>query len=322
MAYYVINKNTNEINPNAITNEVALFETEQDFINAKQKWINDNTVINDYKYIVATNIQKEAYKQELLAYRLANDNRTSIVINHKYNVNIEHTHRMNIAVYLEGQINEELGIMEFMYVETTGDLLNEFLANELILQQQKEADELQQRRNEAKTYFADKLKTDNTVYLICNTDAEGNIIKSKYKKLEGVDLINTINLSTIHEASQHEPVIVPYYTQNIEIYITRSAVLKVKKDTSIIYTDKDLLLKQINAYIDKSQTEVELDEFIEFYNNPINQDVDELKDGKDTIYISKNDIIAIYVLSKSIDVKMGKITKEETNITNTYLNFN
>jgi hypothetical protein len=322
MAYYVMNKNTNTINPNAITNEVALFETEQDFINAKQKWINDNTVINDYKYIVATNIQKEAYKQELLAYRLANDNRTSIVINHKYNVNIEHTRMDSIAVYLEGQINEELGIMEFMYVETAGDLLNEFLANELILQQQKEADELQQRRNEAKTYFADKLKTDNTVYLICNTDAEGNIIKSQYKKLEGVDLINTINFSTIHEASQHEPVIVPHYTQNIEIYITRSAVLKVKKDTSIIYTDKDLLLKQINAYIDKSQTEVELDEFIEFYNNPINQDVDELKDGKDTIYISKNDIIAIYVLSKSIDVKMGKITKEETNITNTYLNFN
>ena len=144
MAYYVINKNTNEINPNAITGEVALFETEQDFINAKQQWIIDNTIINefetiapnesDYEYIVATDIQKETYKQELLAYRLANDNRTSIVVNHKYNVNIEHTHRKdNIAVYLEGQINEELGIQPYMYVETTGDLLNEFLSPNPVL---------------------------------------------------------------------------------------------------------------------------------------------------------------------------------------------
>ena len=56
MAYYIISTQTNKINPNLITGEVALFDTEQDFINAKQQWINDNTIINkdNYKYRVAT----------------------------------------------------------------------------------------------------------------------------------------------------------------------------------------------------------------------------------------------------------------------------
>ncbi len=46
MAYYIIDK-TNKINPNLIKSEVALFETEQDFLIPKQKWINDNTVIKN-----------------------------------------------------------------------------------------------------------------------------------------------------------------------------------------------------------------------------------------------------------------------------------
>jgi len=47
MAYYIIDTQTNKINPNLITGEVALFDTEQDFLIPKQKWINDNTVINN-----------------------------------------------------------------------------------------------------------------------------------------------------------------------------------------------------------------------------------------------------------------------------------
>ncbi len=41
MAYYIIETQTNKINPNLITSEVALFDTEQDFLIPKQKWIND-----------------------------------------------------------------------------------------------------------------------------------------------------------------------------------------------------------------------------------------------------------------------------------------
>lgn len=46
MAFYIIDKITNKINPNLITSEVALFETEQDFMVAYQQWFQENIIIN------------------------------------------------------------------------------------------------------------------------------------------------------------------------------------------------------------------------------------------------------------------------------------
>ena len=204
----IYNKITNKINPNAILGEVALFETEQHFLNAKQQWITDNTIINElsafdndgafieivpensileqnlltldftystdavagqvvddapegykinedgteyieiatpqntkyiqtilpdinnYQYRFATEDDKKEYAVDYLEFKKKNEKRTDIVLTFKSIPTIENTERKDIDAYLLGQIQEELEIMPYMYFETTGDLLNEFIAKE------------------------------------------------------------------------------------------------------------------------------------------------------------------------------------------------
>ena len=66
MAYYVIDTNTNQINPNLITGEVALFKTEEEFLIAQHQWSIDNQ--NDYQYRVATEIEKKQHFNDYLQY--------------------------------------------------------------------------------------------------------------------------------------------------------------------------------------------------------------------------------------------------------------
>ncbi len=204
MTYYVINKNTNQINPNLITNEVALFETEQDFINAMQQWIIDNTIINelsafdengafieiapnnsvlqqnlatlpleyetiddaenikpapngykinddetfyielpnstntkyiqtimpnlsDYQYRFANDIEIKQHLDDYLNYKINNATETTIVTTYKYNPNIENTSRQPMINYIIGEHEKEFNNFDHMYIEATGDLLNEFL---------------------------------------------------------------------------------------------------------------------------------------------------------------------------------------------------
>lgn len=72
----------------------------------------------------------QQYTKDYLAFKKKKEKRTDIVLNFKKNPSIENTIRVNIDNYLLGQIQEEVAGIEYMYVETTGDLLNEFIANE------------------------------------------------------------------------------------------------------------------------------------------------------------------------------------------------
>lgn len=326
MAYYVINKNTNEINPNAITGEVALFETEQDFINAKQQWIIDNTIINefetiapnesDYEYIVATDIQKETYKQELLAYRLANDNRTSIVVNHKYNVNIEHTHRKdNIAVYLEGQINEELGIQPYMYVETTGDLLNEFLANEQVLADIQEKTKLE----------ADKKTFENTVIEDINKQlAKFDFYNSKQiiaegqerptKSYIGLGFKETFDAIQTKLASKANPAFTSDPDMKL-LFQTPYDLLKYVNEVFSKNNNKKNIVKQelISALRYNCDTREQFEVIKNYYSQKSVQDGDDIKDGYITvppIDIAKYDI-KIYDLPKKLIEGLVDITATE-----------
>lgn len=47
MKFYIIEKNTNQINPNLITGEVALFENEEQFLIARHQWIINNISLNE-----------------------------------------------------------------------------------------------------------------------------------------------------------------------------------------------------------------------------------------------------------------------------------
>ena len=160
MAYYIISTQTNKINPNLITGEVALFDTEQDFINAKQQWINDNTIINkdNYQYRVATEIEKNQHFDDYLKYKIDNATETTIVVTHKDFQNIDNTSRQPMIDYIIAQHNKDFFDFPYMYIKSTGDLLNGFLAKELIENENAEIERIKQLKIDAKEKIKSKIK--------------------------------------------------------------------------------------------------------------------------------------------------------------------
>lgn len=351
MAYYIIDIQTNKINPNLITGKVALYKTEQDYKKA-----------NNPNHRPSTDEEILQYSKDLLAYKIANATQNTIVRTHKIYNNIDNTKRVDIEDHLKGQINEDIYNIEYFHIATTGTLLSEFIANEFTGKQKENMENCKKYANDKNNNIVSNANY-STKYLICNVKKvdKKDITKYKYIELPGLDLDKTFDETVIYEASNKDPIIITSVDNKLEINVNIDCIKAVKQQSAEIKQDKDLLLTRISSAIEYNIQEMELscsseikngydsilksktpqkisDEYSEkidkiqntykqkideieiFYNKNNNLDVDGIKDGKNTILISKYDI-TIYDLTKSIDVLMGLIAKEDTNITDVILKF-
>lgn len=392
MAYYITNTQTNKINPNLITGEVALFETEQDFLIPKQKWINDNTVINnlsafdengdfieiapensilqqnlstlpltytdeildeapegyeinedetqyielpnstntkyiqtilpnenDYQYRVATEIEKNQHFDDYLKYKIDNATETTIVVTHKDFQNIDNTSRQPMIDYIIAQHSQEIFNNPMYYIEATGDLLNEFLAKELIEKEKKSKEIFENEKNEFYQQITKDMDSQRIQYNFYNSQKP--ITESQPKQIVpyyGLPILETYNQLQVKISSNDDPISIETIDLRAVFEVPFSLLKYVDETISKNNNNKNNTKFALqSALLYNCNTEEEFTNIKDYYKQISVQDGDDVKDGFQTVPIDIAEYnIKIYDLTMGLEVLQNTKTKEETNITN------
>ena len=292
MSYYIIDTKTNKINPNAILSETALFEIKQDFIDANALWLKSNKTA--YQYRPATKDELLKYQTDFLDYVDKNKITSTIVVNHKNNVN--DVQRVDVKYYIVGQITEQIGIMEYMYPKATGTVLSNFIANE-------QANKIIQTQNDKNDIFNKGCATiygvQDIVLSTTNMVVNGTTIATP-------SVARLLQICTDKSATNKKTV--ELFTINARVYFVVFVEDIQETYMPIIAQNKDNVHSQTFRLIAKL-TEMKLDakiigqQILDFIATvtPAMLDPDNVKDGTLTIIIDDKKI-KVYQSSNDVEI--------------------